>query len=242
MMPSLYTLIILFIFPLMGGILAYYTHKEWKKTIKLFISFSGAFLFSITLLNFIPEVYGHSSSAGYWVLGGFLFQVLIERLTHGVEHGHEHSHIKNIAPLFLGLSIHAFLEGIPVGSSSIGDNNIKNGLLYGVALHEMPAAFVLVLTLKNKIKSTKIFKWILFYALICPLGAWVGFSVENAEKGHELIQPLLAFVTGTFLHISTTILFENSEDHKMSFQKVFAVLIGASLAILTGLMGSHHIH
>jgi hypothetical protein len=74
------------------------------------------------------------------------------------------------------------------------------------------------------------------------LGAWVGFSVENAEKGHELIQPLLAFVTGTFLHISTTILFENSEDHKMSFQKVFAVLIGATLAILTGLMGSHHIH
>lgn len=228
--PSLSNLAILFIFPLVGGILAYYTNKEWKGTIKLFLAFSGAFLFSITLLNFIPEVYHHLGyKAGFWALGGFFFQIFLERFTHGIEHGHSIHGIKNIAPIFIGLGLHAFIEGIPAGTESVG----SRGLLYGVALHEMPAAFVLAVSMRAVMPLKKILPWVIIYALFCPSGAILGFYVEHLDHGNNIFQILLAFVTGTFLHISTTILFENSDNHKFSYQKMIAVGLGTGLAILT---------
>jgi hypothetical protein len=45
----------------------------------------------------------------------------------------------------------------------------------------------------------------------------------------------MAFVIGTFLHISTTILFENSEQHHFSKKKLLAVLVGIGLATLISL-------
>jgi hypothetical protein len=46
----------------------------------------------------------------------------------------------------------------------------------------------------------------------------------------------MAFVIGTFLHISTTILFENSEHHIFSKQKLLSVLAGVSIAALISLI------
>lgn len=233
-MPSLFNIAILFIFPLIGGLLALYSKQEWKNTIKLFLAFSGAFLFAITFLNFIPEAYHHIENAGIWVLAGFFFQIFIEQFTKGIEHGHSHLHdIKNIAPIFIGLGLHAFLEGIPVGSQNSG---ITNGLLYGVALHEMPAAFVLAISIKALMPDKNILPYILIYALFCPAGATLGYYVEHIEHGDKIFMILLAFVSGTFLHISTTILFENSEEHKISKRKLTAVVIGTGLAILTTLI------
>ncbi|MCO6495806.1 MAG: ZIP family metal transporter [Bacteroidetes bacterium] len=233
-MPSLFNISILFLFPLMGGLMALYTRKDWKNAIKLFLAFSGAFLFAITFLNFIPEVYHHLDNAGIWVLAGFFFQIFIEQFTKGIEHGHSHVHdIKSVVPIFIGLGIHAFLEGIPLGSQNSG---ITNGLLYGVALHEMPAAFVLAISLKALMPNKNILPYIIAYALFCPAGATLGYYVEHIEHGDRLFMILLAFVSGTFLHISTTILFENSEEHKISRRKLIAVLIGTALAMLTMLI------
>lgn len=231
----LVALAILFIFPATGGLIAHFTNKEWKGEIRYFLAFSGAFLFTITLLKFIPEVYSHYEYAGYWALAGFLFQIYLERFTKGIEHGHLHLPVKNIWPLFVGLGIHAFLESIPIGSESLRGDNPINGLLFGVALHEMPAAFVLALTLKSFFPNKNILYLVFIYALCCPLGASIGYMVEHAEHSHHLMEPVLAFVTGTFLHISTTILFENSENHKFSRNKTFVVAVGVALGILSGL-------
>ena len=43
----------------------------------------------------------------------------------------------------------------------------------------------------------------------------------------------MAIVIGILLHISTTILFESSDGHKFSFQKIITIIIGAILAILS---------
>lgn len=233
-MPLLFNIAILFIFPFVGGLIANYTNKEWKGTIKVFLAFSGAFLFAITFLNFIPEAYHHLENAGIWVLAGFFFQIFIEQFTKGIEHGHSHIHdLKNIAPIFIGLGLHAFLEGIPVGSQNLG---ISPGLLYGVALHEMPAAFVLAISIKTLLPHKNIIPFVLIYALFCPAGATLGYFVEHIEHGDTIFMILLAFVSGTFLHISTTILFENSENHKISRKKLTAVVAGTGLAILTMLI------
>jgi hypothetical protein len=43
----------------------------------------------------------------------------------------------------------------------------------------------------------------------------------------------MAMVIGIFLHISTTILFESSDGHKFSLQKILAIIIGACIAVLS---------
>jgi hypothetical protein len=41
---------------------------------------------------------------------------------------------------------------------------------------------------------------------------------------------LLAIVVGMLLHISTTIIFETSENHRFNFAKLIAILLGVSLS------------
>jgi hypothetical protein len=50
-----------------------------------------------------------------------------------------------------------------------------------------------------------------------------------------MFEYLMAFVVGTFLHIATTILFENSEEHRFSRNKVLAIIGGVCLAALVSL-------
>jgi hypothetical protein len=45
---------------------------------------------------------------------------------------------------------------------------------------------------------------------------------------------LLAIVVGMFLHISTTIIFEASENHRFNLVKLLSIIVGVTLAILIG--------
>jgi uncharacterized membrane protein YdcZ (DUF606 family) len=43
---------------------------------------------------------------------------------------------------------------------------------------------------------------------------------------------LLAIVVGMFLHISTTIIFEASENHRFNLAKLASIFVGVTLALL----------
>jgi hypothetical protein len=43
----------------------------------------------------------------------------------------------------------------------------------------------------------------------------------------------MAMVIGIFLHISTTILFESSDGHNFSTQKILAIIVGAIIVMLS---------
>jgi uncharacterized membrane-anchored protein len=64
-----------------------------------------------------------------------------------------------------------------------------------------------------------------------PLGVVFGMNTnpENLWLNSEII---LAVVVGMFLHISTTIIFETSENHKFNLMKLIAIFIGCGLVLL----------
>jgi hypothetical protein len=63
-----------------------------------------------------------------------------------------------------------------------------------------------------------------------PLGVFAGdVFIGLANYQNEI----MAIVVGIFLHISTTILFESSNGHKFSMQKVLAIIIAAFIAVLS---------
>ncbi|MEI6508022.1 MAG: ZIP family metal transporter [Bacteroidota bacterium] len=230
---SLWMYILLFAAPFIGGITALQTGYKNEILLKTFLAFAGGYIFSITILNVLPEVFvQHNSYTSLLILAGFFFQIMIGSFSEGAEHGHLHTHKHNhnlALPLglFLSLSIHAFTEGIPLGFIS-GINKI---LVFGIALHELPAAFALMSILQTEhINKKMVLVLLTVYALMSPAGALIG-NTMRFQFSEIVFNNILAFVAGIFLYISTTILFENSENHLFSFRKLIAVLGGVVLAI-----------
>ncbi len=74
----------------------------------------------------------------------------------------------------------------------------------------------------------------LLYALMSPAGALLSHYLSGYDFLREgFMRNVMAIVIGTFLHISTTILFENSESHTFNRYKLVAIVIGSGIALLT---------
>ncbi|MDC0579961.1 ZIP family metal transporter [Bacteroidia bacterium] len=226
-------LFLLFFFPFLGGVIGLTIQSEKTRQLKLFLAFSGSFLISITILNLIPEVYekiGHQ--AGYYILAGFFLQIVVDFFTKGIEHGHLHFHeFKKGFPIsvFLALSLHAFIEGLGLGGDAFSEAT-QNNLVFAIGLHELPAAFALAVVLKSVFSKDKTnYLWIALYAVMVPLGMIIGHQLIDYA---EIFSMLIAVVIGVFLHISTTILFENNESHTYGRYKLIAILVGLVVALL----------
>lgn len=204
---------------------------------KLLLSFSGAYLLALTVFVLIPEVY-HSHDEhtqdfkyiGLFVIVGVLLQIVLEFFSHGAEHGHTqhpHPHQHSAFPLslFISLSIHSILEGFPL---SHGHNH---DLVYGIFVHKLPVAIVLTTFFVNSgVNRWKTALFLLFFALMTPLGTFLSNTVPSLISYHT---ELSAIVIGIFLHISTVILFENSEGHRFNLLKFLSVCVGFVVAYLT---------
>lgn len=196
--------------------------------VKLFLSFSGAYLLAITVLHLLPEVYNTDFKfVGLFILFGILIQSLLEFFSKGAEHGHIHTDIiKKSFPwvLFVSLSIHAFSEGIPLGESE------DSTLLWAIVIHKIPISIVLAtFLLKSKLSKFKAFLFIGLFAVMSPLGCLICKNVVFF-KTYQI--PIMAIIVGIFLHISSIILFESSENHKFNFKKFIAIGLGILIAYI----------
>ena len=73
--------------------------------------------------------------------------------------------------------------------------------------------------------------FLMIFALTTPLGAIMGTQINLEELGLN-VHIILAVVVGMFLHISTTIIFETSDNHRVNLLKLICILFGAGLAML----------
>ncbi|HEX8427926.1 ZIP family metal transporter [Hymenobacter sp.] len=212
----------------------------WMKPL---LAFSGAYLFTLTITHLLPEalllVPGDIHRIGYYVLAGFFGQLVLEVFSQGVEHGHVHHHTSHAGHvpflLLFSLLIHSFLEGSILvkapAAGSVSDNFYA--ILTGVALHHIPAAFALVAALMLRLGSfRRALPFLVLFALAAPIGIVVSnYVVLDQLLTGGLYAALLGFVAGNFLHVSTTILFETSPEHRLNLPKLAATLAGTALAL-----------
>ncbi len=231
---------VLILSALAGGLLAFYFRESKKLSFTHILTFAGAYLFAITLVHVIPELFADSTTpltAGIFVLAGFYLQQVLEYLTQGVEHGHlhqpqdDHHHNLGMAlSLLVGLSVHAFLEGSLLGHPDGAAAASSLPLLLGIVLHKLPAAFAMMTVLFCQYKSPRWpLAFLVVFALASPLGVYFSATVALSPKAAEI---LFALVSGSFLHISTTIVFEGSPRHQFKFGRIGVSLLGALAAIL----------
>jgi len=231
---GIWELILLFSSSMLGGLGIFLLKTDNTNRLKLVLSFSGAYLFAITILHLMPDVY-HSGSPdiGLYILGGFLLQIVMEQFSEGIEHGHihKHTHQHYVFPvgIMASLCLHAFLEGMPLAQKQ------HNELVFGIALHHIPAAFALgSVLIQNNLGKAKIVGLLALFAAMSPMGYWLSFEIGRGSIGNidVYFDRIMGVVIGIFLHISTTILFESSVDHKFNLKKMVAVLLGTGIALI----------
>jgi hypothetical protein len=210
------------------GIVIVFGLKPSAKTVQLLLAFSGAYLLSITILHLFPEVYIiRETNIGLYILIGLLLQLILDFFSKGAEHGHIHIQ-ENISfpwALFISLSIHAFMEGIP-----LAHNHNHEHLLWAIVIHKVPIAIILgTFFVKSKISKFKAVLFLLVFSLMSPFGSLAG---ENISFLTIYKTEITAIIIGIFLHISTIILFETSKDHKFNLLKFVAILVGMVVAFL----------
>lgn len=245
--------LLLFFTALIAGSLAYFIPSWQERYFKLILVFAGSYLFAITVLHILPELFVGSDDAtkmGLYILLGFLLQQVLELFSSGVEHGHIHHHghhhgiESGVWTLMIGLFLHAFLEGTLLSQDGIlvahdhaaheghHHHHGSNNLMIGIMLHKGPEAFALVAVLMSALKKRWVFVLLVIFALASPLGMVLSSVLFDQELiGRGALNVFYGMVAGGFLHISTTIFFESSPDHRFHLNKVIISIIAFALAI-----------
>lgn len=221
--------------------------KVQEKNLRLLLAFSGAYLLSVSFTQIIPNIFSGDGNAflGYFVLLGFFIQLFLEFLSSGVAHGHDHHHDHDngikIDPmaLLLGISLHAFFEGMPFAHEFHNHEHLQESLLIGIVIHKIPIAIVLTSLFINanySVRKTMIY--MVIFALASPLGTLISslgvdLITMDIDTYYKII---MALVVGIFMHISTTILFESDKNHHFNLRKILVILVGVVFALLSELL------
>ncbi|MAW65881.1 MAG: hypothetical protein CMD18_06775 [Flavobacteriales bacterium] len=237
---SLTTEILLFVITFIAGSIFLFLNINKERSLKILLSFSGAFLFGLTILHFLPDLFlDYAPSFGIFVLIGFSIQLILEFLTQGIDHGHYHKGDINKVklPALIGLFLHALFEATPLASSHThaeNENHFHESFFLGLILHKLPVAIVFGSMLKHYLGRTpKSFFILASFAIMAPLGLVLSESISTFQDYQHYF---MAIVIGIFLNISTTILFEINEDHKFNLVKFISIVVGFSIAGLFSLL------
>ncbi len=135
--------------------------------------------------------------------------------------------------------LHAVLEGYSAGLSNYLNPGIISGMIAGIAIHEVPAAFSLSVLMSSKWKkSAYVMLFLILYVFATPAGYILGVFVHKESIISEhLTQIITAIIAGTFLHISTTIVFENSLRKREGLGKWALILAGLGVSYLACWLG-----
>lgn len=249
-------LLVLFFTPMLAGLLAYLVPSSRNSNYRLLLVFAGSYLFAITVVHILPELFIQNSEVeliGVFVLCGFFLQQVLEYFTSGVEHGHvheagshhhdsdhshdhhHHHHSVSALVLLFALCIHAFLEGGMLAQpATMGFQYDATAILIGIALHRAPAAFALMTVLTSQLHSRlKALPYLIVFSVAAPIGLLLStFFVETKVLSESGLVYLYALVSGNFLHISTTIVFESSPGHRFNAKKLAVAITGALVAVI----------
>lgn len=242
-------ILVLFLSVLATGIVTF-LFKEFFTKIKHYLTTVGvAFVLSLICVHILPEVFHKEiPNIGAYLLLGFVFQIILELFSRGIEHGHVHHHHDNhnhsinrtLTSMFFGLCVHSLIEGIPlflletpivheghVHQVVSESGNFSSVFFWAILGHKIPVAIVLMLFLiQSKLSKTTVVGLFLLFASMSPIGGVIGLFVGNSELVSNLSTILLAITTGMLIHITTLLIFEEYHDQKDKFKNIALIVLG----------------
>lgn len=246
---SLFTYVVLFsllggVVSLAGGIGMLANKTKLQKHAGVLTAFAAGVLITISILDLLPETFelGNPQMAGMSVLIGVLLLFVMEKMSVWFHHHHEpHGNAPEITGVFLGDSLHNFIDGLAIGAAFLV--SIPAGIATSVAvgMHELPqeiADFSLYIKAGVSKKKTLIMNVTSSFAtLIGSLGV---FFMGDLIEGIEVY--ILGLAAGMFLYIALADLIpelhETIEKDKGKIQ-LMMFFVGIGIAYLSLILLGH---
>lgn len=240
---------VLFLSVLVTGIITF-TFKDFFTKIKHYLTTVGvAFVLSLICVHILPEIFqNHVPNIGAYLLLGFVFQIILELFSRGIEHGHVHHHHDNhnhsinrtLISMFFGLCVHSLIEGIPlflietpiaheghVHQVVSESGNFSSIFFWAILGHKIPVAIVLMLFLiQSKLNKITVLGLFLLFASMSPIGGFIGLYIGSSELVSNVSTILLAITTGMLIHITTLLVFEEYHDQKDKIKNIALIILG----------------
>ena len=171
---------------------------------------TGVFL-GAALLHMMPESnalfhhMGYNYPFAYLITGGiFLLFLWFEHIGKELYHHHDTATHPAFAILaWLMLSIHSLVLGTALGFSH--EYSLVIMLFLAIITHKWAESFAIAVQLnKTSLTSTKSILFFLVFALMTPLGIFIGWFFGHGVETNSLFDPILIAVSaGTFLYLGT---------------------------------------
>lgn len=105
------------------------------------LAFGAGFMLAVVMLGMLPAVFARDAAPAAWLLGGFLAVHLTQHiLTPHFHFGEETHHVAATAGITaaLGLSLHAFFDGVAIAGGFLVSGQLGLLLFLAVFLHKLP--------------------------------------------------------------------------------------------------------
>ena len=195
-----------------------YIRKLTDDQVHLLIALSAGIFLGILFFLLLPEAIEESIEGDIEVkyvmmavLLAFLAVLLVDVM---IKHFHmascpcechkdQHKHRVGSFSAYIGLAIHAFIDGLVLATTLLADSDIAWAALIGLCIHKFVELFSLSSTflLSDEEKGT-VMKYLVSFALITPVGAIISFLLLNGASVDGMIGIPMAISAGTFMYVA----------------------------------------
>ncbi len=237
---------ILGIFILIGVYVVKLTNNN-ENVEQLSISIALGTMFSLVLIELIPEVYEtfkESNKAWFIIIGLILLGVVILKVLDIFvpEHDHEHSlshnctkenlvHIGIVSSI--AIILHNIIEGMAVYSMSLDSLKLSVLVALGVGLHNIPMGMVIYVALKNENRKKKIilFSLVVFSTFI---GGLLMMLLSNLLSD-TVVGSLICITLGMLIYIIVFELLPHILHNKNKLLSIIGIIIGILIIIFSSM-------
>ncbi|MFQ6134176.1 MAG: ZIP family metal transporter [Armatimonadota bacterium] len=205
-----------------GGLLT--LRQAWpRRQLRLLISFGAGILLGAAFLHMLPQaIEDVGTEAATVALAGFLVLYVLEKfvMIHACEGEHCDFHTTGLVA-FVGLALHAFVDGVALGSALVVPR-LAPLVLVAIIAHKGPASLSLAgILLAADYTRRQVLALLTGFGLMVPLGAVVTIALLRG-MAPAVAGGLIAFSAGTFVHVAASDLLP--EVHRAEEMRRWALL------------------
>jgi zinc transporter 9 len=227
------------------------------RKIHLMVALSAGIFLGILFFMLLPGALDESPDAMDAVpliVGGFLVVLFVDVILKWMHMStcpceectdKEHGHVLTSLSAFVGLAIHAAVDGIVLSVALSAGDEIGVMALVGISLHKFVELFALSSTFKlTDIPKKNVYVYMILFALITPIAAFLSMPIMDAVESVDIFIPL-AIATGTFMYVGIYALlpeaFHERRDSIVSFILIVTGIVAiAVISLILG--GDAHAH
>jgi len=230
------------------------TTRAKDEQMHLMIAFSAGVFLGILFLILLPEAIHESLSDGfdemtvaYLALAGLLIMFTVDFLLKHYSRAEcdceecldHHSHEVTSLSAFIGLSIHACLDGLALAAAFLIGETVGFMILIALCLHKGVEVFSLSSTFMLAGKRKRSLIYMTAFCLITPVAALISYFVIGGVESN-ITGPAFAFSAGVFMFVTMLHMIPEAFHRKdIGIRSLALLLVGLLIVVFVViLMGS----